>query len=309
MKLIKPLIGLAVGCALAGILIYTFLPAASPTLAADQACYKEVFKKTVGAATWLVKECQGNDDTVRFHVTLQDGKTAPSVASFSVPDASGLVQFDYSLLSPSTLLLNLEAERGGKAFLVHPLTDRSALSALRFDYMTTDDGHLKVQQNGKAIDVRSEFGDFFFSIEQSGAIRLLRSTKKDPFAVSSSECVLDENLAGDASASYTLHLDRVAGNIVGLKFDSDFSTGEVGRAYVCNVERDSSNATISKSGKVTTIAFEEEGQQSLIKIDEQADGFSASFENVSRANCGAGAQIPRRMVLGAGKKCVVMLEH
>lgn len=141
---------------------------------ADDACFKQVFKKAAGDAIWIVKACKrdgqigGDNGSETIVVELHDPKTGVQKARLSTSDIDGLVDINYSLLSPVTLLVDLQEERGGTAFLAHPMKGKEDLSSLKFRYLTDDDDVLDIKQNGNVIHAKTAFNNMSFSIDSSG---------------------------------------------------------------------------------------------------------------------------------------------
>jgi|GEM_PF-5460359 len=147
---------------------------------AKSACqFKTAFKKTAAGSTWTVKECFV-DGSERFQISHEDPRLGTQKARITHADGEGLTGIDYQLLSPTTLLVNMQGERGGHALLLHPVKRGETLSSLRFDFMTFDDTALQIMQQGDVIHATTEFDDVIISIDAPGTLRTVRVLKKDP---------------------------------------------------------------------------------------------------------------------------------
>jgi hypothetical protein len=61
----------------------------------------------------------------------------------------------------------------------------------------------------------------------------------------------------------------------------------------------------SKSGNSTIVTFGDD-RKSIITVDEINRGFTTTFDNIDQSfYCGAGAQIPVKMIATSNNKCLV----
>ena len=148
---------------------------------AGDACFKQVFQKRDGDATWLVRECK-DGVTLRYriayriaHRTAQAGAAA---ADINMDEIDGIVGVAYRVVGPATFLLDAPAERGGRAYLLHPVEGRPALSVAAFRYMGDDEESLAVRLDGRHILATTGRGKHLFDIAPNGTLTRAVTTGK-----------------------------------------------------------------------------------------------------------------------------------
>jgi hypothetical protein len=138
-------------------------------------CAGRVFSKSQAGITWAVSECDDAKGNSEILISFTEhGNKAKKVKIFEAATGS-VLSTRYELLSPSTLLIDMAEERGGRAILLHPIKKRDALSAVRFTYMTDDEDTLKVRMSENKIYAESSFVGHQFVIDSTG--RLIASPR------------------------------------------------------------------------------------------------------------------------------------
>lgn len=282
-------------------------------VAPDASCFKEVFRKKVGSATWIVKSCEKTsqfgsaDDKEAFWVKFNDER-GDQESHFEQPNADGVGYINYSLVSPSTLLVDLQGERGGTAFIIHPVNGKKIMASLKFDYESDDETGLELRQNDNVIYAKTKFDHVQFLIDSSGNLSAMRGRKIDAGRVASlTKCEKKEKEKNGTEDSYSVRLEKSGGEISSIVYSGSSISGREGGAYFCDLKMSKfdKNVMFSKSGNTTTIEFGGD-RRSTVQINEISGGFSVDFNNIDQSvYCGAGAQMPEKMTLSPDKKCSV----
>ncbi|WP_321783782.1 hypothetical protein [Paraburkholderia sp. J94] len=157
--------------------------AAGPAVASvNESCKKEAFKQLEGAQSWVVRVCDGTAGETESNVSVfvDYGNTRTRVAQhahFTEANADGIVQTSYRAIAPDTLLIDMQAERGGVAYLVHPVSDQSRASYARFEYDGGDDESLKVKQRGERIVATTRASHVEYVIDAKGRLTRVKPVR------------------------------------------------------------------------------------------------------------------------------------
>jgi hypothetical protein len=147
-------------------------------------CFKKTYEKTSSSGErWLVKECFGEDDGAQhIQVDMRDAKLQQYVASFAAPDAEAITDIQYTLIAPDTLFIQLGAERGGRGYLLHPVSGGKVLSTRRFNYMSGDEDGIVIKQTGNTIRAKTVFEDITVILDEQGALGVAKivPTRRGP---------------------------------------------------------------------------------------------------------------------------------
>jgi hypothetical protein len=180
MRLKTPAARFALACAasLAALLAATPGAAAAEPKPNDP-CFKRVFEKTASTGRWLVKEC-GADGSEYFQVEFRDAQLKQYRASFSDPDGGSISDTNFLLVSPDTLSVDLMAERGGRLFLLHPVSGTDELSSLKVPYMNPDEGgKFSLKKTGNTIRLQTSGDDVTIAVDLDGRLsRVAKSARK-----------------------------------------------------------------------------------------------------------------------------------
>jgi hypothetical protein len=130
-------------------------------------CAKQVFEKRGTQGAWRVHECEAGSQ-LRYRVVF--GGQAHGHASVVIAEPDGIVDVGYRLVGPETLLIDAAAERGGQAFLLHPVAGSDKLSVAAFDYHGGDEESLVVRQDGARIRASTAHGAHVFSVDPKGQL-------------------------------------------------------------------------------------------------------------------------------------------
>ncbi|HEX8477760.1 MAG TPA: hypothetical protein VF663_05470 [Telluria sp.] len=151
---------------------------------ASDACFKQVFQKRAGESTWLVRECQ-DGATLRYRIAYRATQAgAAAAADITMHKIDDIVGVEYRTVGPATLLLDAPAERGGRAYLLHPVDGRPALSVAAFHYMSGDEESLTARQKGQRIRASTRQDAHVFDIAPNGALTRAVTTEKQRTSVS-----------------------------------------------------------------------------------------------------------------------------
>jgi hypothetical protein len=151
------------------------LLAASPTVFAMQPkasdpCFKRAFDKTGSGGRWLVKECTF-DSVLYYQVEFRDAKLQQFSVTLSDADSESIVETNFLVVSPDTLSIDLEAERGGRVFLLHPIEGSKELSALKVPYMNPDEGgKFDLKKSGNVIRLKTTDDDITVAVDMDGRL-------------------------------------------------------------------------------------------------------------------------------------------
>lgn len=143
---------------------------------ASDACFKQVFQKRIGEVTWLVRECE-DGVTLRSRIAYRAAQ-AGATADITMDEIDGIVGVEYRIVGPATLLLDAPAERGGRAYLLHPVDGSPTLSVAAFHYMSGHDESLAVRQEARRIRVSTSHGVQVFDIGRDGTLTRAVTTGK-----------------------------------------------------------------------------------------------------------------------------------
>jgi hypothetical protein len=151
---------------------------------ASDACFKQVFQKRVGESTWLVRECQ-DGATLRYRIAYRPTQAgAAAAADITMHEIDDIVGVEYRTVGPATLLLDAPAERGGRAYLLHPVDGNPSLSVAAFRYMSGDEESLAVRQERQRIRASTRQGAHVFDIAPNGVLTRAVATGKERTSVS-----------------------------------------------------------------------------------------------------------------------------
>lgn len=145
------------------------------------ACSKKTLKTPDGKESWSIRQCP-TQDGVNMHFAFVDaGGQKYEAATYVDEDGSNLGD-NYKLLAPATLMLEKPTERGGRAFLLHPIMRVGALSLLQFHYMTHDEGEgLTVKQTANTILATTPFERITFSVDARGMLNKVKTVVLIPY--------------------------------------------------------------------------------------------------------------------------------
>ena len=133
-------------------------------------CFKRVFEKTASTGRWLVKEC-GADGSEYFQVEFRDAQLKQYRASFSDADGASIADTNFLLVAPDTLSVDLMAERGGRIFLLHPVSGTTELSSLKVPYMNADEGgKFSLKKTGNTIRLQTSVDDVTVAVDLDGRL-------------------------------------------------------------------------------------------------------------------------------------------
>lgn len=166
---------------LAAALVFVTTTSANAAPRGDEACFKQAFQKRTAAGTWLVRECE-DEKGLRYRVGFRAAQAKAQVQTLidmHQPEG-GTVGVEYDLVGGETLLIDAYAERGGRAYLVHPASGGTALSVAEFDYMSDDEEKWDVRQDGKRIVARTRHGTHVFTIDAQGALQRVPASQPKP---------------------------------------------------------------------------------------------------------------------------------
>jgi hypothetical protein len=135
---------------------------------ARDACFKQVFEKRFGDGTWTVRQCEA-DETLRYRIAYRTAQ-AGGAAEITLHEIDGIGDVGYRIVGPATLLIDAAAERGGQAYLLHPVDGSTALSVAAFHYMSADEESLAVRLEGRRIRASTSDGTQVFNIGPNGAL-------------------------------------------------------------------------------------------------------------------------------------------
>jgi hypothetical protein len=149
---------------------------------ADDKCFKSVSDKKTSAGRWLVKECMDETDGGLYYVVEFRDTTGVSYVGRAMEQSSDSVVYEgYEYPAANTLSIELRTERGGNAFLLHPIKGTKTLSAIKFQYMTFDEGEgLSFKQTGNAIRAKTPFETIDFTIDEQGRLKKIKTVKLNP---------------------------------------------------------------------------------------------------------------------------------
>jgi hypothetical protein len=151
---------------------------------ASDSCFKQVFHTRVGESTWLVHECQ-DGAKLRYRIAYRATQAgAAAAADITMHEIEDIVGVEYRTVGPATLLLDAPAERGGRAYLLHPVDGNPALSVAAFRYMSGDEESLAVRQEGRRIRASTRQAAHVFDIAPNGALPPAVTTEKQRTSVS-----------------------------------------------------------------------------------------------------------------------------
>jgi hypothetical protein len=156
--------------------------AAAKTPKADDKCFKSVSDKKTSAGRWLVKECMDETDGGLYYVVEFRDTAGVSYVGRAMEQFSDSVVYEgYEYPAANTLSIELRTERGGNAFLLHPIKGTKTLSAIKFQYMTFDEGEgLSFKQTGNAIRAKTPFETIDFTIDEQGRLKKIKTVKLNP---------------------------------------------------------------------------------------------------------------------------------
>jgi hypothetical protein len=142
-------------------------------------CFKRVFDKTASTGRWLVKQC-GADGSEYFQVEFRDAQLKQYRASFSDADSEGISDTNFLVVAPDTLSIDLMAERGGRVFVLHPVTGTTELSSLKVPYMNPDEGgKFSLKKSGNTIRLQTNADDVTIAVDPEGRLsKVARSARK-----------------------------------------------------------------------------------------------------------------------------------
>ena len=143
---------------------------------AGDACFKDVFQKRAGDGTWLVRECR-DDVQLRYRITYRAAQEV-AAAEITLDEIEAIAGVEYRMAGPATLLLDAPAERGGRAYLLHPVKGRPALSVAAFRYMSGDEESLAVRLDGRRIRATAGHDTHVFDIGPNGTLTRAVTTLK-----------------------------------------------------------------------------------------------------------------------------------
>jgi hypothetical protein len=135
---------------------------------APDACFKQVFQKRVVDGSWVVRKCE-EGETLRYRVAYRAAQ-ASAAADINIDEIDSILDVKYRIVGPGTLLIDAPAERGGRAYLLHPVDGSTALSVAAFDYMSNDEESLAVRLEGRRIRASTGHGTNFFDIGPTGTL-------------------------------------------------------------------------------------------------------------------------------------------
>lgn len=146
---------------------------------ADDKCFKSVSDKKTTTGRWLVKECMDEKEGgLHYVVEFRDTAGVRYKGRAMEQYSDGVVQEDYKHPAANTLSIDLMSERGGNAFLFHPIKGTGSLSVIKFHYMTFDEGDgLSLKQTGNAIRARTPFETIDFTIDEQGLLKKIKTVK------------------------------------------------------------------------------------------------------------------------------------
>lgn len=159
-------------CALVCGLMLAAAPAvlAAEVMKPNDPCLKRVFEKTTSTGRWLVKECAGKKEH-HFKVEFRDAKMQQFSAMFSDADPESISGENYTLVAPDTLAVDMMAERGGRVFLLHPVSGTNELSSVRVDYMNPDEGgKFNLKKTGNNIRLVTNEDDITVLVDAEGRL-------------------------------------------------------------------------------------------------------------------------------------------
>ena len=151
--------------------------ASAGAASAGDGCFKQVFQQRDGDATWLVRECH-DGDTLRYRIAYRPAQAGAAAAEIKLDEIDGIVGVAYRVVAPATLLLDAPAERGGRAYLLHPVEGGPALSVAAFRYMGDDEESLAVRLDGRRILASTGRSKHVFDIAPNGTLTRAVTTGK-----------------------------------------------------------------------------------------------------------------------------------
>jgi hypothetical protein len=135
----------------------------------DDACFKQVFQKRGGDGTWTVRRCE-KDETLRYRIMYRAAQAGAAAADITIRDIESIVDVGYRIVGPATLLVDAAAERGGRAYLLHPVDGSTALSVAALRYTSKDEETLAVRLEGRRIRASTSDGAQVFQIGANGTL-------------------------------------------------------------------------------------------------------------------------------------------
>lgn len=142
----------------------------------DDSCFKTVLQQRAGDGTWLVRKCEAKE-TLRYRIAYRAAQ-AGATADITLHETDAIADVAYRIVGPATLLLDATAERGGQAYLLHPVDGRSKLSVATFRYMGDDEESLVVRMTGRRIRASTAHGTHVIDIGATGTLTRAVTTEK-----------------------------------------------------------------------------------------------------------------------------------
>jgi|GEM_PF-5335170 len=282
-------------------------PVATPaTQTDDSTCFKEAFKKTVGAVTWRVLSCEHagvfgqKGGNMQYKVEYREGKGETDVTIVEyVGDTSWITGDDYRVISPKTLYIGMPAERGGTAYLVHR-GDEGGFAQDKIHYMTNDEDGLTATESNNTIHLKSAYNDIVYNIDTKGKLHKIKDHG------GTMTCEKEGELVDHNADDYKLVVEKQFDNIISVTYFGSNSNGEEGGASFCDFKasNDDDNATFEQKGDRTTVSMKNEQSRIVITEHKSDDTFTATL-NVAQDNCGPHSTFPKKMVLHADHTCEV----
>lgn len=283
------------------------IPAKQPS---DDACFKPKIEKKMDDVSWRVSTCEHDgsvnkdDVSMNYKVEYRKGNAAPlGMVLKYAGDYSSMVGESEELLASDTLLINMEAENGGHAFLLHVKADGNSLSSQAFDYQSAEDAGLHVAPIGNTLHAESGGGVVVFAIDAAG--NLVREDGQRELKT----CKKEDHKKGGASFDYTLKVEKKADRIVTVSYSGSSSTGDEGGASFCDftAASDDPKAKFTQEGSRTMISADDNGTLSKIVVDENKSQhtMTVTLDVPQMYYCGAHAQVPSKITLRADNSCAI----
>lgn len=135
----------------------------------DDACFKQVFQRRGGDGTWTVRQCE-KDETLRYRIIYRAAQAGTAAADITIDEIESIVDVGYRIVGPATLLVDAAAERGGRAYLLHPVDGSTALSVAALRYTSKDEESLSVHLGGRRIRASTGEGTQVVDIGADGTL-------------------------------------------------------------------------------------------------------------------------------------------